>query len=160
MSPLRSTKPADSGKLVDLFGGMTFGSTAETDLLQGTDSDNFTNFDFTNNNNFTASEEVFAEPYDGVTYPLHDVRMPSLASRRRNSMTQDHELDDGADSTCHQICMLTASGHDVEEDEKSKAFDPLGNPYVDLADLTKGTGNKYAGTRPREQVHLSQAAWD
>jgi hypothetical protein len=96
-----SHKPADSGKLVDLFVGMTFGSTAETDLLQGTDFDNFTNFDFTNNNNFTASEEVFADPYDGVICPLHGVQMPSLASRRRNSMTQDPGLDDA--QTRHAI---------------------------------------------------------
>ena len=134
ISPSRFTKPADSGKLADLFGGMTFGSTAETDLLQDNDSDNFTH-----NINSAASEEVFADLYDGVTCPLHDVRMPSLAPHRRNSMIQDPELDDSADSTRHQICVLTASGRELEEDEQSEAFDSLGNPYVDPADLTRGT---------------------
>ena len=43
ISPPRFTKPADSGKLADLFGGMTFESTAEIDLLRDNDSDNFTN---------------------------------------------------------------------------------------------------------------------
>jgi hypothetical protein len=62
ISPLCFTKPADSGKLVDLFGRMMFGSTAEADPLQGTNSDNFTNFDLINNTNFTVSGEVFAEP--------------------------------------------------------------------------------------------------
>ena len=142
--PPRFTKPADSGKLADLFGGMTFGLTAETDLLWDNDSDIFINFDFTNNINSAASE-VFADLYDGVTYPLHDVRMPSLAPRRRNSMIQDPELDDSADSTRHQICVLTVSGRELEEDEQSEAFDSLGNPYVDPADLTRGTGSKYDG---------------
>lgn len=160
ISPPRFTKPADSGKLADLFGGVTFGSTTETDLLRGNDSNNLTNFDFTNNINFTASEEVFADLYDSVTYPLHGVRMPSLAPRIKNSMIQDLELDDSADSTRHQICMLSASGHDVEEDEQSEAFDPLGNPYVDPVDLTKGIRSKYARAEPREQIQLFQAAWD
>jgi hypothetical protein len=62
-----------------------------------------------------------------------------LVPRRKNLMIQDPELDDSADSTHHQICMLIASGREVEEDEQSEAFDPLGNPYVDPADLTKGT---------------------
>jgi hypothetical protein len=48
----------------------------------------------------------------------------------------------------------------VQEDEQSEAFDPLGNPSVNPADLTRGTGSKYAGAQPREQVELSQAAWD
>ena len=72
ISPPRFTKPADSGKLADLFGGMTFGSTAETDLLQDNDSDIFINFDFTNTTNSAASREVFADLYDGVTYPELD----------------------------------------------------------------------------------------
>ena len=75
-------------------------------------------------------------------------------------MFQDPELDDSADSTRHQICVLTASGRELEEDEQSEAFDSLGNPYVDPADLTKGTRNKYARAQPREQVQLSQGAWD
>jgi hypothetical protein len=32
------------------------------------------------------------------------------------------------------------------------AFDP--------ADLTRGTGNKYIGTTPREKIQLPQEAWD
>jgi hypothetical protein len=56
--------------------------------------------------------------------------------------------------------VLTTSGRKVEEDEQSEAFYPLGNPYVDPADLTKGTRNKYVGDQPGEQVRLSQDAWD
>ena len=139
VSPPRIAKPADSGKLADLFGGMTFGSATETDLSQDSDSESFTNFDFTNNANFTASREVFADLYDGVTYPMHNARVLNLASRSKNSTIQDPELDDSANSTYHQICVLTASGREVEEDEESEAFDELGNPYVDPADLTRGT---------------------
>ena len=58
------TTPAGSGNLADLFGGLTFGSLPEIDLLRAKDSDN------TNNINFTASKEVIANLYDGVTYPL------------------------------------------------------------------------------------------
>jgi hypothetical protein len=100
---------------------MTFGLFAETDLCQDSDSENFTNFDFTNTNNSTARREVFADLYDGVTYPLHGVRMQSLAPRRRNSMIQNPEIDDSADSTCHQICVLTASELDKKLAASEKA---------------------------------------
>jgi hypothetical protein len=50
---------------------------------------------------------------------------------------QDPEFDDSADSTRHQICVLTASGRAVEEDEQSEAF--YRNLYVDPADLTRET---------------------
>jgi hypothetical protein len=124
----------------------------ETDLLQDSDSNSFTNFDFTNNTNFTASREVFADLCDGVTYPMHNARVLSLASRSKNSMIQDPELDDSANSTYHQIFMLTTSGREAEEDEQSEAFAELGNPYVDHADLTRRIGNKYVGAQPREKV--------
>ena len=42
-------------------------------------------------------------------------------------------------------------------------FNSQGNPYVDPADLTRGTGNKYPaaeGGPPREKIKISQAAWD
>jgi hypothetical protein len=76
---------------------------------------------------------------------MHNARVLSLASRSKNLMIQNRELEDNAKWTHHQICVLMASGHEVEEDEQSEAFDPLGNPYVDPADLTKGTKNKYVG---------------
>ena len=67
VSPPRFTKPADGGALADLFGDMTFGSFTGTDLSQDSDSESFTN-----TNNSTASREVFADLYDGVTYPKSD----------------------------------------------------------------------------------------
>ena len=116
VSPPCFTKPADGGALTDLFGDMTFGSFTGTDLSQDSDSESFTNFDFTNINNSTASREVFANLYDGVTDP---------------------EADENKIATYHQICVITGAGR--EEDEESEAFDDLGNPYVDPADLTRGT---------------------
>jgi hypothetical protein len=78
--------------------------------------ESFTNFDFTNINNSTASRDVFGDLYDGVTDP---------------------EADENTTATYHQICVITGAGH--EEDEESEAFDDLDNPYVDPADLTRGT---------------------
>ena len=82
----RFTKPADGGKLADLFGEMTFGLVTETDLSQDSNSESFTNFDFTNTTISTASREVFADLYDGVTYP---------------------ELDESAGATYHQVLLST-----------------------------------------------------
>jgi hypothetical protein len=48
----------------------------------------------------------------------------------------------------------------IEGDEESEAFDDLGYPYIDPADLTRGTGNKYIRTTPREKVRIPQEAWD
>jgi hypothetical protein len=56
--------------------------------------------------------------------------------------------------------VLTASGREVDEDEQSEAFDDLVHPYVDPADLTRGTGNKYVGPHPREKVQLPREAWE
>ncbi|KAK1613292.1 hypothetical protein QYE76_036965 [Lolium multiflorum] len=74
-------------------------------------------------------EEVFTDLYDGVTCP---------------------EADENTTATDHQICVITGAGR--EEDEESEAFDDLGNPYVEPADLTRGTGNKYIGTESREKA--------
>jgi hypothetical protein len=57
VSPPRFTKPANSGKLADLFGEMTFGSVTETDLSQDSDSESCTN-----TTSSTASKEVFTYP--------------------------------------------------------------------------------------------------
>jgi hypothetical protein len=73
VSPPRLTKPADSGKLVDLFGEMTFGSITETDMSQDSASESFINFNFTNTTNSTASMEVFA---------IYTTTSPILSSMR------------------------------------------------------------------------------
>jgi hypothetical protein len=67
--PPRFIKSADSGKLADLFGEVTFGSVTKADLSQDSDSESFINFDFTNTSNSTTGREVFSDLYDGVTYP-------------------------------------------------------------------------------------------
>jgi hypothetical protein len=84
---------------------------------------------------------------------MHNARVLSLASRNKNSTIQDPELNDSANS-------IYQSGHEAEEDEQSEAFNEIGNPYVDPANLTRGTRNKYVGAQPREKVQLPQAAWD
>jgi hypothetical protein len=111
VSPPRFIKPADGGALADLFGDMTFGSFTGTGLSQDSDLESFTN-----TNNSTVSREVFADLYDGVTYP---------------------ESDKNTTATYHQIYVITGAGR--EADEESEAFDDLGNTYVDPADLTRGT---------------------
>jgi hypothetical protein len=114
---------------------MTFGSLTETDLSQESDSESFTNFDFTNTTNSASSREVFADLSDGVTYP-----------------------EFYGNTTYHQIYVITGAGR--EADKESETFDDLGNPYVDPADLTRGTGSKYIGAEPREKVQLPQEACD
>jgi hypothetical protein len=135
VSPPSFTKPTDVGILADLFGDMTFGPVTKTDLSQDSDSESFTNFDFTNTTNSIASREVFAGPYDGVTYP---------------------EFVECAIATYHQICVITGVGW--EEDKESEAFDDFRNPYVDPEDLTSVTESKYIGDEPQENVQLVQEA--
>jgi hypothetical protein len=136
VSPPRFTKPADGGALADLFSDMTFGSFTETDLSQDSDSESFTNFDFTNTSNYTASRKVFADRYDGVTDPE----------------------DENIAAIYHQVYVIEESS--LPEDEASEDFDDLGNPYIDPADLTRGIGPKYVGPMLQEKVQLPQAAWD
>jgi hypothetical protein len=60
--------------------------------------------------------------------------------------------------TYHQVCVIGESSH--QDYETSEAFDDLGNPYIDPANLTRGLGSKYVGPTPRQRLQLSQAAWD
>jgi hypothetical protein len=108
---------------------MTFGLFIDSDLERDSESFNnydFKNFDFTNNS--TASREVFTDPYDGVTDP---------------------EADKSTIVIYHQIYVIARASR--QADEASEAFDDLGNPYVDPADLTRGSGNKYIGTTLRKK---------
>ncbi|KAK1613915.1 hypothetical protein QYE76_019432 [Lolium multiflorum] len=122
---------------------MTFGSFTDSDLESDSESSNnndFTNHSFTNFNFIDTSadsREVFADLYDGVTDP---------------------EVDENTTAIYHQICVI--GGTSRQEDEASEAFDDLGNPYINPADLTRGLGNKYIGTAPREKVQLPQEVWD
>ncbi len=132
ISPSNFTKPASSGKLADIFGSMSFGSPADSNI--SSDSESVDSFDFIDKS--TSTREVFADLYDGVT---------------------DLEEEDGI-PIYHQVCAIGDSSR--QEDETSEAFDDLGNPYIDPADLTRGLGTKYIGTTPREKRQLPQAAWD
>jgi hypothetical protein len=124
----RYIKLADGGALEYLFGGMTFVSLTETNLSQESNSESFTSFDSAYTNN-SVDNKVFTDSSDGVTYPEYD-----------------------GSTTYHHICVITGSGR--EADEESEAFNDLGNPYIDPADLTHGTGGKYIGPEPQEKVRL------
>lgn len=115
-----------------MFGDMSFGSFIGSDL--SSDSKSIDSFDFIDRS--TSIREVFADLYDGVTDPEQENKAIIY----------------------HQVCAIGESSR--QEDEASEAFDDLGNPYIDPVDLTRGTGNKYVGTTPREKVQLPQAAWD
>jgi hypothetical protein len=134
----RITKPAESGKLADLFDGLTFGSTAENNPLWNNDFNNFTYFD-SSNKHFIDNEGVFADLDDGVTYPVRNMRVSYSVPQGGNFIIQDHELEESTNSTHHHICVITASGRQTNEDAQSEAFDSLGNPFVDPLDLTRGT---------------------
>jgi hypothetical protein len=114
-----------------MFGNMSFRSFTDSDLRS--DSESIDNFDFIDRS--TSIREVFADLSDGVTNPEEE-----------NKAT-----------IYHQICVIGESSH---PEKASEAFDDLGNPYIDPADLTRGTEKKYVGSAPREKVQLSQAAWD
>jgi hypothetical protein len=83
----------------------------------------------------TSLREVFIDRYGDVTNPSEKQSKPIY----------------------HQLCVIVESSH---QDETSEAFDDLGNPYIDPADLTRGLGTKYIGTTARQKLQLPQAAWD
>ncbi|KAK1660518.1 hypothetical protein QYE76_048677, partial [Lolium multiflorum] len=127
-SPPSYVKPVAGGDLADFLGGMSFGSFTDSDL--DSDSESIDSFDFIDRS--TSIREVFADRYDGVTDPEEE-----------NTMTK-----------YHQVCAIDDSSR--QEDETSVAFDDLGNPYIDPADLTRGLGSKYVRPTPREKLHLPQ----
>ncbi|KAK1646535.1 hypothetical protein QYE76_064340 [Lolium multiflorum] len=132
ISPSSFTKPASSGKLADIFGSMSFGSSADSNI--SSDSESVDRFNFIDRS--TSIREVFPDLYDGVTDPKEEDEIPIY----------------------HQVCAIGDSSR--QEDDTSEAFDDLGNPYIDPADLTRGLGTKYIGTDPRQKLQLPQAAWD
>jgi hypothetical protein len=110
---------------------MSFESSADSDISD--DSSNIDNFNFIDRS--TIVGEVFTNLYDGVTEP-NKVQYPKY----------------------HQIYAIGEPSR--EQEETSEAFDDVGNPYVDPADLRRGLGTKYVGPTPRLRVQLPQAAWD
>ncbi|KAK1664855.1 hypothetical protein QYE76_053014 [Lolium multiflorum] len=120
-----------SGKLAKIFSNTSFESSADSFI--SSDSDSVDSFNFIDKS--IAVGKVFTNLYDGVTNP-----------------------DENQFSKYHQIYAIEEAGR--SEPETSEAFDDLGNPYVDPADLRKGLGTKYVGSSPRERVQLPQAAWD
>src|SRR5215203_4347420 len=119
------------GKLAKIFSNTSFESSADSFI--SSDSDSVDSFNFIDKS--AAIGKVFTNPYDGVT-----------------------NLDKNQCSKYQQIDAIEEAGR--SEPETSEAFDDLGNPYVDPADLRKGLGTKYVGSSPRERVQLPQAAWD
>ncbi|KAK1620967.1 hypothetical protein QYE76_026484 [Lolium multiflorum] len=103
---------------------MSFGSFTGSDL--SSNSESVDNFDFIDI--CTSIRDVFADRYDGVTDP---------------------ENDENTTAIYHQVYAIGESSR--QEDEAAEDFDDLGNPYIDLADLTRGTGPKYVGPTPREK---------
>ncbi|KAK1617978.1 hypothetical protein QYE76_023495 [Lolium multiflorum] len=120
-----------SGKLAKIFSNTSFESSADSFI--SSDSDSVDSFNFIDKS--VAIGKVFTTLYNGVTNP-----------------------DKNQYAKYHQIYAIEEAGR--SEPETSEAFDDLGNPYIDPADLRKGLGTKYAGTSTRAQVQLPQAAWD
>src|SRR5215217_1213867 len=120
-----------SGKLAKIFSDTSFESSA--DSVISSDSDTVDSFNFIDKS--AAIGKVFTNLYDGVT-----------------------NLDKNQYSKYHQVYAIEEASR--AEPETSEAFDDLGNPYVDPADLRRGLGTKYVGSSPRDRVQLPQAAWD
>ncbi|KAK1607698.1 hypothetical protein QYE76_031371 [Lolium multiflorum] len=104
-----STKLASSGELVKIFSNISAGSSADSNI--SSDSDSVDTFNFIDKS--ASIREVFADLYDGVT-----------------------NIDDNQVSTHHQVYAIEEASR--AEPETSEAFDDLGNPYVDPADLMRG----------------------
>ncbi|KAK1694903.1 hypothetical protein QYE76_011600 [Lolium multiflorum] len=84
-----STKPASSGELVKIFGNISVGSSANSNI--SSDSDNVDAFDFIDRS--TSIREVFADLYDGVTNSeqastYHQVYAIGEASRAEPEMSE------------------------------------------------------------------------
>ncbi|KAK1616999.1 hypothetical protein QYE76_022516 [Lolium multiflorum] len=120
-----------NGRLAKIFSDTSFESSADSAI--SSNSDSVDSFNFIDKS--IAVGKVFTNLYDGVTNP-----------------------DKNQCSKYHQIYAIEEAGR--SEPETSEAFDDLGNPYVDPADLRKGLGTKYVGSSPRERVQLPQEAWD
>ncbi|KAK1648065.1 hypothetical protein QYE76_065870 [Lolium multiflorum] len=120
-----------SEKLAKIFSDMSFESSADSYISDGSSS--VDSFNFIDKS--TTVGKVFANLHDGVTKPSIDLN-----------------------TKYHQIYVIGEPSRDQEE--TSEAFDDLGNPYVDPSDLRRGLGNKYIGSQPRDRVQLPQAAWD
>jgi len=167
------TNVIDNEPLANLFGDMTFGSPSRSDLPR---QRNFIDSERVSQVKFTASKEVITDLFDGVACPSQSIWFPNLVAAKENQVEIDPDLFDSADSGIntsnptspvitdivplvnHHIYVIQTPGSEVPEE--SESFDPLGNPLVDLMDLTKGTGPKYETDPPRQKTQLSQAAWD
>jgi hypothetical protein len=116
ISSPRFGKPATSKQLVKLFDNMSFVSSADSSIRS--DSDSIDSFNFIDKS--TSVQEVFANLNDGVT-----------------------NLDKSRKLKNHQVYVVGETSR--AQQETSEAFDDVGNPYIDPADLTRGLGTKYAG---------------
>jgi hypothetical protein len=101
-----------SGRLADIFGNMSFGSSAYSDLSG--DSESIDSFDFIDRS--TSVRGVLADPRDGVT-----------------------NLE-GNKTAIYQVYAIGESSR--PEDETSEAFDDFGNPYIDPADPVRELRNE------------------
>ncbi|KAK1648475.1 hypothetical protein QYE76_066280 [Lolium multiflorum] len=108
-----STKLASSGELIKIFSNISVGSSADSSI--SSDSDSVDTFDFIDQS--ASVREVFADLHEGVT-----------------------NIDDNQVSTHHQVYVIGEASR--AEPETSEAFDDLGNPYVDPADLMRDSAKE------------------
>ncbi|KAK1617189.1 hypothetical protein QYE76_022706 [Lolium multiflorum] len=120
-----STKLASSDELVKIFGNISVGSSADSNI--SSDSDSVDAFDLIDRS--ASIREVFADLYDGVT-----------------------NIDNNQASTHHQVYAIEEAS--LSDPETSKAFDNLGNPYVDPADLTRDGADQREVLPARERRGL------
>jgi hypothetical protein len=175
------------GDLVDLLNGISFDSEEEnsSDLpLQSGGTMDAIDFNFTNNIDFTASEEDFTNLDDGVSYDSEGEWSTGLPLQDEDPTIIDFQIDTNLGTrkvhpypaictnnvrfTRHQICAVIENTSGA----KSEDFNSTGIPFVNPADLTRGTRrqappeagdnpNGAEGTRAdRVQVWISVAAWD
>jgi hypothetical protein len=183
------TSTESGGDLVDLLNGISFDSEEESPsdlLVQNSGAMEAIDFNFTDNSDFTASKDDFANLYDGVSYDSEGEWSSGLPLQDEDPTIIDFQLDNNTNPitrkvhpysdvctnkvrfTRHQICAAIENTSGAESED----FDSTGNPFVNPADLTRGTRRQAApeaGDNPngdegmhadQVQVRISVAAWD
>ena len=115
-------------------------------------------FNFTNNIDFTASEEDFTNLDDGVSYDSEGEWSSGFPLQDEDPTIIDFQLDNNTNPgtrkvhpypavctnnirfTHHQICAVIENTSGAESED----FDSTGNPFVNPADLTRGTRRQAA----------------
>jgi hypothetical protein len=156
--------------LVNLLNGISCDSDDDSSsdlLLQNSGIMDAIDFNFIDYIESTASDEYFTDLYDGVSYDSEAELSSGLPLQDEDPTIFDFKLDNNNPitwkvhphpSVCtnhvhltrHQICAVIENTLGAESED----FDSIGNPFVNPADLTRGTRRQ---TAPQAGNNASRA---